>query len=154
MCKASHASLSAGNATNLGVHLIHLIYEIVETSIHPPKLCHDSIKSHTSCRGRRSKSGRSRRRRRNSRSCRIICLYSWLLQSKLGLALPNRTDTDGTHDGEKRKERNRNGEVLKDLRDSQRKDDLITGSGILIHTNNRCDEVRGTGNRNIFHQGK
>ena len=96
-CKASHASLSTGNANNSGVHLTHLICEIVKTSIHPLKLFHDSIKSHTSYRGRKSRGGRSRRRRRNSKSYRIIHLHSWPLRSKLGLAPPNRTDADGTH---------------------------------------------------------
>ena len=153
-CKANHASQSAGNATDSGVHLTHLIYEIVETSIHPLKLCHDSIKSHTNFQGRRSRGGKSRRRRWNSRSCRIIHLHSWPFQSKLGLTLLNRTSADGTHDGEKRRERNRNGEVPKDLYDSWRKDELITGSGILIHICNRCDEVRGKVNRKILHQGK
>ena len=61
---------------------------------------------------------------------------------KLGLASPNKIGTDGTHNGEKRRERNRNGEVLKDLRDSQRNDVLIKGNNILIHIYDRCDEVR------------
>ena len=43
-------------------------------------------------------------------------------------------EAGGTRDGENRRERNRNGEVLKDSRDSQRKDKLITDSDILIHS--------------------
>ena len=101
-----------------------------------------------------SRGGRIQRRRRNNKSCRIIRLYSWLLQSKLGFTPPNSTNADGSYDGEKRRERNRNGEVLKDPRDSRRKDKLITGSGILIHIYNRCDEVRGKVNKKILCQGK
>ena len=43
-------------------------------------------------------------------------------------------EAGGTRDGENRRERNRNGEVLKDSRDSRRKDKLITDSDILIHS--------------------
>ena len=43
-------------------------------------------------------------------------------------------EAGGTRDGENRRERNRNGEVLKDSHDSQRKDKLITDSDILIHS--------------------
>ena len=72
----------------------------------------------------------------------------------MGFTPPNSTNADGSYDGEKRRERNRNGEVLKDPRDSRRKDKLITGSGILIHIYNRCDEVRGKVDRKILYQGK
>ena len=41
----------------------------------------------------------------------------------------------------------------KDPHDSRRKDKLITGSGILIHIYDRCDEVRGKVNGKILHQG-
>ena len=40
----------------------------------------------------------------------------------------------------KRRERNKSGEMLKDLRDIQRKDEFIMSHGILIDINNRCDE--------------
>ena len=40
------------------------------------------------------------------------------------------------------RERNGNGEVLKDPRDSQRKIELIMSSSILIDNYDRCDEVR------------
>jgi len=153
-CKASHASLSVFNASCSGVYLTHLISEIVKMSIHPLKLRHNGLKSHTSYRGRRSRGGRCRRRRWNSRSCRIICLHSWPFRSKLGLAPPNKIIADGTHNGEKRRERNKNGEVLKDLRDNRRKDELIKGSGILIHIYDRRDKVREKVNGKILHQGK
>ena len=91
---------------------------------------------------------------RNSKSCGIIRLHLWSLQSKLGLTPPNKTVADGTHDGEKKRKRNRKWEVPKDLRDSRRKDELIMGSNILIHIYNRCDEVRGNVNRKILHQRK
>ena len=48
----------------------------------------------------------------------IGCLRPWLLRSKLGLAPPNRTGADGTHNGEVRRVRNGDGEVLEDPRDS------------------------------------
>ena len=41
-----------------------------------------------------------------------------------------------------------------DPRDSRMKDELIIGSGILIHIYDRCDEVRGKVNGKILHQGK
>ena len=66
----------------------------------------------------------------------------------------DRTSIDGSHDGEKRRERNRNGEVLKDPRDSRRKDEPIMGSSVLIHIYDRCDEVRGKVDGKILHQRK
>ena len=84
----------------------------------------------------------------------IVCLHSWPHRLKLSLTPPDRTSSNGTYDGEKRRERNENVKVLKDPRDSRRKDKLITGSGILIHIYNRCDEVRGKVNKKILHQGK
>ena len=48
----------------------------------------------------------------------ISRLHPWLLWSKLGLAPPNGTDADGTHSGEVRRIRNRDGKVAKDPRDS------------------------------------
>ena len=52
------------------------------------------------------------------------------------------------------KERSRNREVLKDPSDSQRKDELITGSSVPIHIYDRCDEVRGKVDGKILHQRK
>ena len=117
-------SLSTSNATDSGVPLTHLICEIVKittkVSLHPLKLGYDDLEGRTtSCRGRRSG------RRWNSKSYRIGCFYSWPLQLKLSLTLLDKTSANGTHDSEKRRERNRNGEVLKDPCDSQRKDELI-----------------------------
>ena len=43
---------------------------------------------------------------------------AWLLRLKLSLTPPDRTNADGTHDGEERRERNENGKVLKDPCDS------------------------------------
>ena len=154
MSKTSHASLPTGNVACSGVHLTHLINEIVKTttkvSLHPLKLLYDGLEGHTTNHGGR----RSRRRGWNSRSCKIGCLYLWLLWSKLSLTLPDKTSADGTYDVEKRRQRNQNVKVLKDSRDSRKKDKLITSSGILIHIYNRCDEVRGKVDGKILHQGK
>ena len=147
-------SLSMGDATNSGIYLTHLIGEIVKTttivSLHLLKLRYDGLQGHISCRRRRSRSGRSRRIGRNNKSCSIIRLHTWLFQSKLGLALPNKTSVDGTHGGEVRRIQNRNGEVLEDTRDSRRKDELITCNRILIHIKDRCDEMRREVNREVF----
>ena len=43
---------------------------------------------------------------------------------------------------------------MKDSRDSRRKDELIMGSSVLIHINNRYDEVRGKVDGKILHQRK
>ena len=42
----------------------------------------------------------------------------------------------------------------KDPRDNRKRDELITGNGILIHIYDRCDEVRRKVNGKILHQGK
>ena len=133
----------------MGVHLTHLIDERVKARIHALKLRHDGLQGHTSFRRRRSRGGRSRRRR-SCRICMIGCLRPWLLRSKLGLAPPNRTGADGTHNGEVRRVRNGDGEVAKDPRDSRRKDELIMSRLILINIEDRSDEVRGKVNRNIL----
>ena len=57
--KRCNMSLSTGNATKSGVHLTHLICEIVKTttkvSLHLLKLRHDGLEGHTtSCEGRGS----------------------------------------------------------------------------------------------------
>ena len=44
--------------------------------------------------------------------------------------------------------------MLKDPHDSRRKDELIMGSSVLIHINDRCDEVRGKVDGKILHQRK
>ena len=104
--KTTKASLLMGNATDLVVHLTHLIGERVKTSIHSLKLRHDGLQGHTSYRRRRNRGGRSREGGRNSKSSRIICLNSWPFRSKLGLTPPNKTGADGTHGGEVRRVRN------------------------------------------------
>ena len=73
---------------------------------------------------------------------------------KLSVTPPDRISANGTHDGEKRRKRNRNGEVLKDPRDSRTKDELIMGSSVLIYIYDRCDEVRDKIDGKILHQGK
>ena len=130
--KTDNASLSACYATNSGVHLTHLICEIVKmttkVNLHSLKLHHDGLQDHTtSCGGRRS------RGRWNNKSCRICCLYSWPLWSKLGLAPPTKTSADGTHGGEERRGKNGNVKVCEDTRDSRREDKLIMCSSIQIH---------------------
>ena len=44
--------------------------------------------------------------------------------------------------------------MLKDPHDSRRKDELIMGSSVLIHINDRCDEVKGKVDGKILHQKK
>ena len=99
--KTTKVSLSSCNTTDMGVHLTQLISESVKASIHALKLCHDSLDGHTTIQGRRSEGGR------NSRSCRISWLYPWPLRSKLGLAPPNKSYVDGTHNGVIRRIRNK-----------------------------------------------
>ena len=146
-------SLSLCYTTDTGVHLTHLINERFKASIHVLKLCYDGLQGHTSYRSGKSKGGRSRRRR----SCRIYmisCLYPWLLWLKLGLALSNRTGIDGTHNGEVRRVRNRDGEMVKDLHDSWRKDELITGRHILVDIEDRSDEMKREINREVLKKGQ
>ena len=77
-----------------------------------------------------------------------------MFRLKLSLTPSDRTNADGTHDNEKRRERNGNGEVLKGPHDSQKKDELITNSNNMIDISNRCDEMRGKINDKILHQRK
>ena len=110
-------SLSVGNAAYSGVHLTHLISEIVKmttkVSMHPLKLLYDGLEGHTTSHG-----GRRSERGWNRRSCIIGRLHSWPIRSKLSLTPPDRTSVDGTHNGEERRKRNENVKMLKDLRDS------------------------------------
>ena len=73
----------------------------------------------------------------------ISRLRPWQLRSKLGLTSPNRTGVDGTYGGEIRRIKNGDRKIVKDPCDNRRKDELITGRRILIHIDDRCDEVRG-----------
>ena len=147
-------SLSAGNAIDSGVHLTHLMCEIVKTTtkvnLHPLNLRHDGLEGHTTSYGGRQNRGS----RQNSRSCRIGRLYLWPLRSKLGLASPDKTSIYGTHDGEERRERNGNVKVCEDTCDSRRKDELITGSSVLIHIYDRCDEAKGKVDGKILRRRK
>ena len=118
--------------------------ESVKVSIHVLKLHHDCLEGHTTIRGRRSRGGR------NSRSCRISRLRPWLLLSKLGLAPPNRSYANGTHNSVVRRIRNRDRKMAKDPHDSRRKNELIMGHHILININDGSDEVRREVNRKII----
>ena len=44
--------------------------------------------------------------------------------------------------------------VCEDTCDSRRKDELITGSSVLIHIYDRCDEAKGKVDGKILYQGK
>ena len=80
----------------------------------------------------------------------ITHLRLWPLQSKLSLTPLNKTDVDGTHGGIVRRIRNRDGKMVKDPRDSRKKNELITGCHILIEIKDRSDELRGEANRKIL----
>ena len=69
---------------------------------------------------------------------------------KLSLAPSNRTSVDDIDGGVVRRNRNGDGKVAKDLRDNQRKDELITSCRILIDIEDRSDEVRGEVKRKIL----
>ena len=51
---------------------------------------------------------------------------------KLGFAPPNESCADGTHDNVETRIRNKDRKMVKDLRDSRRKNELITGHHIVI----------------------
>ena len=86
--ETTKTSLSSCYTSNTSVHLTHFISERVKTSIHALNLRHDGLEAHTtSYRGRRSRGGRSRRRR-SCMVCMIGCLHPWPLRSKLSLAPP------------------------------------------------------------------
>ena len=146
--ETTKASLSSCYTTDTGVHLTQLIRESVKASIHALKLCHDSLEGHITSRGRRSGGGR------NSWNCKTNRLHTWILRSKLGLTLLNRTSIDGTHGGEVGRIRNGDGKMKKDPHDSQRKYELITGCCILIDIKDRSDEVKGEVYRKILKEGQ
>ena len=110
--ETTKASLLSSYTTNTSVHLTQLIRESVKVSIHALKLHHDNSEGHTTSRGRRS------RGRRNSRRCRTGSIHTWPLRSKLGLTSPNKSGIYGTHGGVKRRSRNGDRKMVKDLRDS------------------------------------
>jgi len=69
---------------------------------------------------------------------------------KLGLAPLNRSSADGTHNGVIRRIKNGDGKLAKDLRDSQRKNELIMDRRIPIDINERSDKMRGEVNGKIL----
>ena len=142
--ETTKVSLLSCNTIDIGVHLTQLIRESVKVSIHTLKLRHDNLGGHITNRGRKSKGGR------NNWSCRTSRLHMWLFWLKLGLASLNKSYADGTYNGEVRRIRNRDGKMVKDPRDSWRKDELIMGCRILIDINDGSDEVRGELNRKIL----
>ena len=68
-------------------------------------------------------------------------LYLRLLCSKLCCTPPNRLLINGTHDKEVRNGRDGDVQVCKDVRDSQRKDKLITCGNVSIAIYNRFYHV-------------
>ena len=110
----SHVSLPTSNAFYSGVHLTHLINEIVKmttkVSLYLLKLLYDGLEGHTTSYGRGRGGRKWSQRRWSCKSCKIGRRYSWPLQLKLSLTSLDRTSADGTyvdgtHDGEKRRER-------------------------------------------------
>ena len=92
--ETTHDSLLSCDTTNMGVHLTQLITKSVKASIHTHKLCHDGLKSHSTCRRQRSGGGRS------GRSWRSYCLGLCLPRAKLGLTPSNSSGVNGTYNGE------------------------------------------------------
>ena len=134
--EVTKASLSSCDMIDMGGHLTQLVTESVKASINALKLCHDRLESHTTTRRRKSGGGR------NGRGWRIHCLHPRLLQSKLGLASPNRSCANGTHDSIERRIKKRDGKMVKDLCDSRRKNELIMGRRIPIDIYERKNEMK------------
>ena len=64
---------------------------------------------------------------------RVTCLCPWPFRSKLGLAPSNGSNVYGTHNHKMRRLGIGDRKMVKDPRDSRRKNELITGRRILIH---------------------
>ena len=141
--KTTKVSLSSCNTIDTSV-LTHLITESVKVSIHALKVHHDNLEGHTTIWGRRNGGGT------NSIDWSINRLHPWLLRSKLGLAPPNRSCVDGTHNGVIRRIRNRDRKMAKDSCDSRREDELIMGRRIPINIYDRSNEMRGEVNGKIL----
>ena len=145
--KTTKVRLVASDAIDSGVHLTHLIEQMVKTttkiSTHVLKLLHDVNKGDNCPRWKGRGKGGTGLRGRGCRVCRgCICgLHMWPLCSKLCCTPPNKLLTYGTHDIEERKGRNNDMHVCEDARDSQRKDELIMCSHVLIAINNRFYRV-------------
>ena len=90
----------------------------------------------------------------NNKSCKTSSLHTWLLWLKLGLTPLNRTNVNGTYGGEVGRIRNGDGKMAKDLCDSRRKNELITGRCILIDIKDRSDEVKREVNGKILKEGQ
>ena len=125
--------------TNTGVHLTQLIAESVKASIHAHKLCHDGLKCHS-----------THRRQRSDRSRRSCHLCSGLPRSKLCRTLSNSSCIYSTHENEVRRLRIGDRKMAKELHDSRRKDELITGHRILIDIYKGEYEVRRKVDRDIL----
>ena len=72
------------------------------------------------------------------------------LQSKLGLALLNRSCANGTHGNEEGKIRSRDRKIAKGSHDSRNKNELITGRRIPIDIYDRDNEMNGEVNGKIL----
>ena len=140
-------SLSLRDTTNTSVCLTQLIAKSVKVSIHTHKLCHDGLKCHSTCWRRRSEGGWSGRR---WRSC---CLYLGLPRSKLCCASSNSSYIDGTHECEVGRLGIGDKEMVKEPRDSRRKNELIMGRRIPIDIYKGEYEVRRKVNRKILNEG-
>ena len=130
--KTTKARLAASDATNLGVHLTHLIKKMVKMttkiSTHVLKLLHDAREIDIYPRGwRRGRWGKGSR----GRGC-IRHLHMRPFCNKLCCTPPDRLLNYSTHDIQERRKRNSNVQVCEDARDSQMKDELITCSSVLI----------------------
>ena len=124
--ETTHVGLSLCNTTNTGVHLTQLITKCVKVSIHAHKLCHDGLKSHSTHRSRRSEGGWSGRRWRSRH------LYLGPPWPKLCLAPSDNSSIYGTHNHEVMRLGKGDRKMVKDSRDSQRKNELIMGHRIPI----------------------
>ena len=133
-----------------------MVQTTTKISTHVLKLLYDISKGDSGLRwGRRGKGGRGSR----GRGCRISwgCirrLHPWLLCSKLHCTLQNRLLANGTHDIEMRKVRDGDVHMGEDTRDSQRKDELITFSHVMIAVNDRLYHVWRKLYRKTFHKRK
>ena len=77
-----------------------------------------------------------------------------LLRLKLGRALSNGYNTDGTHDGEVGRLGIRDKGVANDPHDSQRKDKLITSYYIFIDIYEGEYEMKGKVNSKVLNEGQ
>ena len=114
------------------------------------KLVHDVNERDICPRGGRSGKCRGGSR---GRGC-IHRLHTRPLSSQLRYTPPDRLLANGNHDMEERRGRNGDVHVCEDACDSQRKDELIMCSYVLIAIYNRYYHVWGKIYRKIFHERK